>query len=115
MPCSLPAFMLALFQATRSRRIRRCLAHQAVEGSEDAVAPGRDRIVVGEQWGRADATGPLQIAEYDVVGIKRRRAAHERLMSQRRAHRFERLAQCRKIALAVGDDLLQLLAEALLP
>src|SRR3984893_13343963 len=50
-------------------RIARRLARHAVERVEQFFAPRMDRIVLGEQFERADHARPLEAAEHDIVGI----------------------------------------------
>src|SRR5690349_25117910 len=88
-------------------------AEAAVE-VEHPAAPGRHRIVRGEELEVADAARPLEAAEDDVVGVERRGPAEVRLRREGEAQWPEALAEGRQPRLAVGDKGLERHAEALL-
>src|SRR4051794_20277544 len=65
----------------------------AVEGGEQAAAPGGDRVVGLEQRRRADAAAELEGAEQDVVGIAGRRTGEIGLALEGQARRAEQGAE----------------------
>ena len=89
------------------------LARQAVEAVEQTIAPQLDRIALLKQRERADAARPLELTEQGIVGIERLVSAEEGLGLQRRAQRREACAKPGKLGVAVGDESLQRLADAL--
>src|SRR6266404_5244300 len=70
----------------------RRFARHAVEGVKQSFAPRMDRIVLRQQFERADDARPLEWAEHDVVGIVRLFAAEIGLRLQGQPHRLPRAA-----------------------
>src|SRR5262249_53083105 len=82
---------------------------------EQALAPGEDRIVGGEQREWTGAARPLEAAEHDVVRVGRLLAGEIELSRECRAQRRETLAERRQMVLAVRTIGLDGRAEPLLP
>src|SRR5437016_9124664 len=93
-------------------RIARRLACHPIECIEQSFAPRVDRIVLLEQFERADDARPLEAAEHDVISIVRRVTAEIGLCPQRQPHRLERFAKADDGSVAAGHRFLKRLAQS---
>jgi hypothetical protein len=73
--------------------VSRGVSCQAVECVEHPFSPFRDWIGIFEQSERAYCSGPLKAAEHNVVGVKGRLAAEERLRLERLTQRLQALPE----------------------